>query len=264
MAPRNGIGFVVPTLGTRGETLSRSLKSLRGQVELITLVAPKKLQERIVLEQAGLFDLFVVDAGHGLAAAINQGLKAQPENIKFSSWLGDDDFLEPGSMEKVLGRFESAPESSAVYGKCNYVSSNGDVLFLQNVGRLACRILPLGPDLVPQPGSVIRRISFEQIGYLDEQFGLAFDYDMFLKLRRAGKISFVNATLANFTWHSDSLSVRQRKQSVDEARLARSVNAETLFEKSLLLLSPLARLAAVSAGLFASRLAKRRPKRSKS
>jgi GT2 family glycosyltransferase len=137
------------------------------------------------------------------------------------------------------------------------VDADGHVLFLQGVGRLASMILPLGPDLVPQPGSVIRKSSFEKIGYLDEKFGLAFDYDMFLKLRKVGRLSFVNATLANFTWHSDSLSVRQRQQSVDEARLARSVNATTLFEKSLLFLSPLARVAAIFAGLFATRLAKR-------
>jgi len=262
VAPRNGIGFIVPTLGIRSETLSRSLRSLRSQVEEITLVAPKNLQERLGLEQAGLFDLFVADAGHGLAAAINQGLKAQHESIKYCSWLGDDDFLETGSMAKVLRQFEATPDCSAVYGKCNYVDADGHVLFLQGVGRLASMILPLGPDLVPQPGSVIRKSSFEQIGYLDEKFGLAFDYDMFLKLRKVGRLSFVNATLANFTWHSDSLSVRQRQQSVDEARLARSVNATTLFEKSLLLLGPLARVAAIFAGLFATRLTKKSLRRS--
>ena len=64
MAPRNGIGFIVPTLGIRSETLSRSLRSLRSQVELITIVAPKSLEERLGLEQAGMFDLFVTDAGH--------------------------------------------------------------------------------------------------------------------------------------------------------------------------------------------------------
>jgi GT2 family glycosyltransferase len=204
-----------------------------------------------------MFDLFVADAGHGLAAAINQGLKNQPEQIKYSSWLGDDDFLEPGSINKILRQFEASPDCSAVYGMCNYVDANGDLLFLQRVGRLASKILPLGPDLVPQPGSVIRKSSLERIGYLDEQFGLAFDYDMFLKLRKVGRIRFVNSPLANFTWHGDSLSVRERKQSVDEARLARIVNAETAFEKSLLLLGPLASLAAVFAGMFAARLSRR-------
>ena len=262
MAPRNGIGFIVPTLGTRRETLSRTLQSLRSQVELITLVAPKSLEASLGLEQAGMFDLFVADAGHGLATAINQGLRAQPESIKYSSWLGDDDFLEAGSMEKVLRQFEATPDCSAVYGKCNYVDADGYVLFVQGVGRLARMILPLGPDLIPQPGSVVRKSSFEQIGHLDEKFGLAFDYDMFLKLRKIGRLSFVNAILANFTWHSDSLSVRQRRQSVDEARLARSVNAKTLFEKSVLLLSPLARAAAIVAGLFATRLAKKSLRRS--
>jgi hypothetical protein len=85
---------------------------------------------------------------------------------------------------------------------------------------------------------------------------------MFLKLRKVGRLSFVNATLANFTWHSDSLSVKQRQQSVDEARLARSVNAATLFEKSLLLLAPLARVAAIFAGLFATWLTKKSVRRS--
>jgi GT2 family glycosyltransferase len=218
-------------------------------------VAPKGVEEQLGLEQAGLFDVFVTDAGQGLASAINQGLKAQPSRIVYSTWLGDDDFLEPGSMEQVLVQFDDFPDCSAVFGRCNYVDARGTVLFNQRAGRLASRLLLVGPDLVPQPGSVIRKRSFEQIGYLDEKFGLAFDYDMFLKLRKVGRLGFVNVTLANFTWHDDSLSVRQRKQSVNEARLARSVNAKTTFEKSLLLLSPISSLAATLAGLVATWMA---------
>jgi GT2 family glycosyltransferase len=75
--------------------------------------------------------------------------------------------------------------------------------------------------MIPQPGSLFRRSSFEEVGGLDPKFGWAFDFDLFIKLSKLGKARFINQTLASFRWHPQSLSVEFRKKSVAEASLVR-------------------------------------------
>ena len=82
-------------------------------------------------------------------------------------------------------------------------------------------MLRFGPDLIPQPGALFRRSSFEAVGGLDSRFGWAFDFDLFIKLSKLGKARFINQTLASFRWHPQSLSVEFRKKSVAEASTVR-------------------------------------------
>ena len=50
---------------------------------------------------------------------------------------------------------------------------------------------------------------------------MAFDFDLLLKLKGIGKLKFLDATLASFRWHPESLSVEFRKKSVSEASQVR-------------------------------------------
>jgi GT2 family glycosyltransferase len=84
-------------------------------------------------------------------------------------------------------------------------------------GKLASKILSFGPDLIPQPGALFSLKLFQELGGLDSKYRYAFDYDLFLKLKKKGDPIFVNRTQASFRWHSDSLSVKDRKKSVIEA-----------------------------------------------
>ena len=79
----------------------------------------------------------------------------------------------------------------------------------------------VGPDLIPQPGSLFRRSSYREAGKLRTDLGWAFDLDLFLRLAAVGKLSYLRETLAAFRWHADSLSVGQRGDSVREASQVR-------------------------------------------
>jgi GT2 family glycosyltransferase len=81
--------------------------------------------------------------------------------------------------------------------------------------------LRFGPDLIPQPGALFRRSAFEAVGGLNSEFGWAFDFDLFIRLSKLGKLQFMNQTMAQFRWHPESLSVEHRKHSVAEASKVR-------------------------------------------
>lgn len=218
-APRTTI--VVPTLGQRPEFLSLSLRSIRAAGDAYVLMVAPAGFDAAKLIAAGLIDEKIDETGRSLAAAINQAFAAVPDSTEFLTWLGDDDLLRPGSLTITSDFLAAHPKSSAVYGGCDYIDENGTQVWKNDSGRWAAPLLRFGPDLVPQPGSLFRRSSVQQVGELRTDLGWAFDFDFFIRLSKVGRLSYLRQTLADFRWHSDSLSVGQRADSVREASVVR-------------------------------------------
>ena len=215
------IGIVVPTLGKRPDFLQQCLSSIRAAGNaFILLVAPADFDSKELLSSE-LIDQFVVDPKGGLPAAINLGIRELPGDIQFTNWLGDDDMLAPGSLRKTAQVLESNPEVVLVFGSCDYVGPKGEVLWTNRSGQWAVPLLRFGPDLIPQPGALFRRESFNAIGALSSEFDWAFDFDLFIKLSKKGSVRFIPETLSSFRWHPESLSVEFRARSVEEASRVR-------------------------------------------
>lgn len=210
-------GIVIPTLGTRLDYLMTSIESIRlAGYSYISIVSPDQQLGKDLLK-AGFVEQFVHQSGKGIANAVNLGFSQLPDYIQFLSWLGDDDLLEIGTMAIARQSLISDPLATAVYGKCRYINTEGKEIGINKVGSLASCILRFGPCLIPQPGSLIRRTSFDRIGGLNELYECAFDLDMFIKLKSLGPVKYVDIELASFRWHPGSTSVLQRKVSVTEA-----------------------------------------------
>ena len=170
---------------------------------------------------AGLIDHALAETGNTLPAAINQGFAALPPSIRYIAWLGDDDLLRPGSLTATQAYLDAHAKTSVVYGRCDYIDESGTVVWTNRSGPWAAPLLRVGPDLIPQPGSLFRRSAFVATGGLRTDLGWAFDLDIFLRLSRFGRLSYVRRTLAAFRWHAGSLSVGQRENSVREASQVR-------------------------------------------
>ena len=217
---RPDVGIVIPTMGDRPHFLAESVASIRtaGRVHIAVVKPPS-----VALDESlsASVDHIVDDPGLGLAAAINTGLRALPDGIRYVSWLGDDDRLAPESIDDVVTELDRSG-ASAVYGRCRYIDADGNHLWMNRSGRFAGPLMLFGPQLVPQPGSLLRRVDVERLGWLDETLKWAFDLDLLLRLRRdANGIRFLDRTLADFRWHSGSLSVGGRRGSVSEASRVR-------------------------------------------
>jgi len=215
------IGIVVPTLGTRPEFLAQCLRSIRiAGYSLIHIVMPvsASLPKEITSD---LYDQVIADPGTGLAAAIHAGLISFPEQVRFISWLGDDDLLKSGSLDVTTQALRDDHKVVLAFGGCDYINSENQVIFTNKSGKYAVPLLRVGPQLIPQPGSLFRRDAYEQIGGLNSEYKWAFDLDLLIRLSQVGSLKFLNHTLASFRWHEDSLSVGGRDGSVREASLIR-------------------------------------------
>jgi GT2 family glycosyltransferase len=175
---------------------------------------PKELEQHV---EPTLYDKMLLDPGSGLSAAINFGIRALPESVRFVNWLGDDDLLVSESITVARSALERDEDISFVYGRCQYIDEVGNDLWLNNSGRWAAVLMRFGPQLVPQPGALFRRDKYEEVGGLDPELRWAFDLDLLIKLSQVGSTRFIPETLAKFRWHQGSLSVGKRTGSVSEA-----------------------------------------------
>jgi hypothetical protein len=239
---------VVPTLGQRPKYLFESLRSIRAAGEsLICIVAPLSA-DLSEIESAGLIDYRVDDPKTGLPAAINLGFNSLSSNIKFITWLGDDDLLEPLSITKTSALLRADEMASAVFGQCHYIDPTGVRILTNASGKWAVPLISFGPDLIPQPGSLMRRSAFDAFGGLRTDLGWAFDVDLFINLKKQGKVRYLKEPLASFRWHPESLSVGQRYGSVREASQVRVEYLPKSLKKISVLWEPLLRWATLKAG----------------
>jgi GT2 family glycosyltransferase len=204
-------------MGSRPEFILNCLQSIRESGNAFILIVAPDLEFITRSIPAHLYDRLLLDSKLGLPYAINSGIADLPEETEFVTWLGDDDLLEKDSLSHALSPFLEDKACVFSFGGCDYINSNGEVIWSNRSGRYAVPLLRFGPQMIPQPGSLIRRTAFIAVGGLNNRYKWAFDLDLFIRLRQLGNFQFVNQKLASFRWHEGSLSVGGRAGSVREA-----------------------------------------------
>ena len=212
---------MVPTLGERLGFLEQTLDSIRGQSARcdVILVSPSKAQELAAL--AAKFDAQLIPDPGSLTLSINAGLAHAHEQHIYVGWLNDDDLLEPGALQVTSRALRDHPEAVVAFGSCRYIDERGDQLWVSRAGSWAPRILAWGPDLIPQPGMLIRADAWKAVGGLNTDYRLAFDLDLLLRLKKIGTLVDVDQIVSSFRWHPDSLTVDDRSTNIAESERAK-------------------------------------------
>ncbi len=205
----------MPTLGQRLDTLAESLASIRHQSVPadVVVVAPDSPEVRRLCDEAGVG--WMADPG-SQPAAINVGVRGALPHHEFVSWLNDDDLLEAGSLQATTEVLHVDPSAVLAYGACRYIDEQGRELWISQAGAWAPRILKWGPDLIPQPGMLVRRTAWEAAGGVDESMRFAFDLDLLLRIKQKGGFVDVGQVVSSFRWHAESLTVSDRTTSMRE------------------------------------------------
>ena len=214
--------LVVPTMGTRPTLLAQCLDSITRQSVAadIAIVAPRDASG--VAEIASRHGATLIDDPRaGLAAAINAGIATATPHHEYVNWLGDDDLLEPGSLAATVAALDADHSAVLAYGACRYIDEDDSELWVSKAGPWARRILAWGPDLIPQPGMLVRASAWQAIGGLDTSYRFAFDLDLLLRLRTVGALVDVGVVVSSFRWHSDSLTVGDRTTNLKESEHAK-------------------------------------------
>jgi glycosyltransferase involved in cell wall biosynthesis len=213
--------LVVATLGRRPEYLAQTLASIRAQdvAADIVIVAPEgDPGVRAAAEACGA--RLLPDPG-SLPLAINRGVDECLDGYLFVNWLNDDDLLEPGSLRVTTDALKADPGAVVAFGACRYIDGHGEELWVSRAGPWAPRVLSWGPDLIPQPGMLVRATAWRAVGGLDTSYRLAFDLDLLLRLKKIGRLVDTGSVVSSFRWHADSLTVDDRATNIAESERAK-------------------------------------------
>lgn len=210
--------IVIPTLGQRLEYLQKTLESIKKQSYKkydVVLIYP--LKNAAVSKLAKQYNATSVEDTGSLSSALNAGIKKAKKHHKYISWIGDDDLLTENSLEDTVKALEENPSAPVAFGNCIYIDSNDQEVFISKAGKIAPWLMSWGPNLLPCPGSLFRKSALDTAGEFDENNKYSMDLEMFLRLKKLGRFSYVNKNLASFRWHSDSMSVASRSAATKEA-----------------------------------------------
>lgn len=231
---------IVATLGERAtlkETLNSIAKQNIGEVE-VKIVCPQNslLKVQKIAEECLISNFELIrDSDKGLSAAINQGFKA-PGNFEYFCWINDDDELTMKSLERARNFLETNRKFNAVIGSLEYSIKNKNRIFINRVTKLNLIISKVGPNVITQPGSLLRRTAIREEQLLNEKYKYSMDLDMWLRIMRCGKIGIIKEVQAIMKWHKDSITIGNRKSASIEAFQIRLSNSETLMRKLLVII----------------------------
>jgi len=233
--------IIVATLCER-ISLKQTLKSITSQniTDLeVKIVIPKGKADYLkqVATEANLKNYeLIVDEGRGLSAAINQGFSAEGD-FEFFGWINDDDELTTNSLSRSINFLISNINKSAVIGNLGYLSSKSNKIITNKVSKINLIVSKIGPNVIPQPGSLIRKSAFSGRLLLNENYKYAMDLDMWLRILANGQIGIIKESQALMNWHSDSITISNRKKASIEAFQIRYRNANNIIIKSLVVIS---------------------------
>lgn len=170
-------------------------------------------------------DTIQVEKDSGQADGINRAIDAMGGDI--ICYLNSDDCLAPGAAQCVLEVFAAHPDVDLIYGDIEIIDAGGNSLRTHS-GRIDSyddiadiyNVWWKGRQWV-QPEVFWRRRLWEKVGRFNNDLTLAFDFEYWVRVLRAGcKVRHVPRVLSQFRIHAAqkstnaSLAAREIRQTV--------------------------------------------------
>ncbi len=209
--------IVIPNYNS-GEVLERAIVSLLRQnysgLQLILADSESTDISREVIERyRPAFDRLIIRKDQGQADGLNHGFEAADGDI--FGWLCADDELLPGTLDHVAEIFTKSPDADVVLGACERIYADGSpfvALPEPNARQL------IGSKCVIEQSSTFWRAGLHRrAGPLDTSFHLAFDWNMWCRMKDSGaRFVTTNQVLSRYHFSADNKSGSSGRKHVDE------------------------------------------------
>lgn len=128
-------------------------------------------------------------------------------NEEILCWVNSDDLLYPDVLRQIGKLFQADPDLAMVVGEGAVTDSTGKPLFCKASLAIDPRQLEEHCCIL-QPATFFRRSWYEKVGGLDIRLSKAFDYELWLKIVKAGgKTRHVQDLFAVFRLHDNCQTV---------------------------------------------------------
>jgi glycosyltransferase involved in cell wall biosynthesis len=147
---------------------------------------------------------WVSEPDRGQTHAVNKALELASGELV--GWINGDDAYIPYAVDRALDYLRLHPEVDAVFGGMHVVNERGAVRRRYHPGHYSWRRYLFLGDYIPTPSIIFRRRLIEQVGFLDERYADAADYDFYLRLFHHRIIERLPEALVRFRYHPESKS----------------------------------------------------------
>ena len=242
------IGIVMAAYNAE-KFIEETLRSIQGQTftDWICLCVDDgskdgtaRVIEKLAAED-GRFHL-VSQSNAGPCVARNKGFHYLHPETPLVCFADADDLWEPNFLEVLNGELEAHPAAIGAYALARYIDPQGQPTHLdwvpfpdQGRDRVAWRdgrVVPLAVEepatffslavksRVFPPGCVlVRRRGFDKVGLFDPDVWMLGDWDMWLRLSRAGELRMINQVLVGYRQHESSMTNSNPRNAVEVAYL---------------------------------------------
>jgi len=166
-----------------------------------------KRYEQIVMENMfpvkcnGIDYRWISESDGGQSEALNKGFMMAKGDL--ITWLNSDDTYLAGTIGKVIKEFLSHPKVSLIYGDCNIVDRENNLIKKWETGPFSKNTLSRYCPLA-QPAAFFRGTILREVGLLNTSLHFAMDYEFWVRIYKRGyRVRKLNATLANYRLHSE-------------------------------------------------------------
>lgn len=206
----------------------------RGELEIIVVNAGSKQDEAYYLKdylRQGIPLTIITSLREPLYTSWNRAVRIAKG--QYLSNANTDDRHAPDAYEVLADTLDTYPEIGLVYADA-MVTPTANAIWggdfeLNTEAPYSDGLLAwpeFDPLLLPKlcymgQAPMWRKALHEQVGYFDESYMIAGDYEMWLRMVSCGvKMQKVDAILGIFYWHPDQLGRQQAAQSAMESRRA--------------------------------------------
>jgi glycosyltransferase involved in cell wall biosynthesis len=208
----NGEAFISHALAS---VLSQSFKKL----EIVVVDDASEDRTRHIVRQ---FDdprirLIENERNLGLVANLNKGIRSS--NGEFVCWFNQDDIFYPRKIERQLQVMRSRPDVGACFCAKDDIDENGEPHKRFNPTDFAVpeqdQLVQLfGGCYLSAPTVMMRRQVYDLAGGFDTAYHIAFDYDMWFKIKRTHRFEIISRPLLGFRHHANNLSSERNQPRI--------------------------------------------------
>jgi glycosyltransferase involved in cell wall biosynthesis len=173
----------------------------------------------ILDEYKSYFSFFRSMPDNGQVEVLNLAAKKYATGEIFC-WLNSDDMFELGVFRKGANLF-SEGNQQILYGNCKWILEDGSIHSHPCKGdRTFFEIMMYWKyHTLPQCSIFFQKSIFDDVGYFNPIYDLAFDYDFWLRCtQRTKRIRYYNFDFSYYRLHKDAKTVKHHSRALSSLR----------------------------------------------
>lgn len=206
------VSIVTPSYN-QGEFIRDTIESVLMQsypnIEYIVVDGGSTDSTVSILKSYGNRVKWISEKDEGQADAINKGIKMA--RGKIIGWINSDDTYMENAVEKAVTYFRLHPITDLVYGEGYYIDKKGNRTERYRTEKYSRERLAQA-CIICQPTAFFKKQIIEKVNYLDKRYQLSMDYELWMRIAKVGKISYIPEYLANSRMYDENKTCSRRKE----------------------------------------------------